>query len=184
MASTLSVAALLLTIWSLCITVWLMIVITNTVYQHGEEDCTDTYGTDVNSQQLPATVTTHFEPVLYASLSTPHSTSSPYRKRLLHYYSQIFRWPKDNQAILGNCTLVLLVWRVKSLQLLLRYYCDTHFFQRILIVWNTLTTNVTAQDTRLKKCFDLDVKILWPSVDKLTNRYSAWREIETDCECT
>lgn len=46
-------------------------------------------------------------------------------------------------------------------------------------MWNNL--NVTIQKAWVEKC-DLEVKIVQSSTDKLTNRYLAWKEIETDCE--
>jgi hypothetical protein len=156
-------AVVLLTVWSVCITVWLMIISANEVYKW--EDCR----TEEESQQ----------PFTSTSLSfKPHSHEDVViADRLLKYYSQIFYWPDIG---FEKCTLVLLVWHRAALHSLLRHYCSIGVFQRILVVWNNVTTPVHAIGRSVCK---IEVIIVKSSTDKLTNRYLAWKEIQTDCEC-
>lgn len=176
-----SVAALLavLTIWSTCISVWVIILKITDDNVHNIE-----IGSCRSKDNQTATSTLTSQPPHSPGASTPLSTisaspSNYVENRLLYYYSQLFYWSDDS---LEKCTLVLLIHQKEAVPSLLSHYCGIEILKRILLVWNNVDANASNYfQFWVKKCKS-DLKIIQPHTDKLTNRYLPWQEIETDCK--
>lgn len=170
MASSVTSLVALLTVWSVCITVWVVML---SVHNMDLKKCK-------RNKQTTSTIIT--SPWHSPGASTPHSTQAAslnVENRLLHYHSQIFHWSDDS---LEKCTLVLLILQEKAVIPLLKHYCGITILKRILLVWNNLDAAVPLAFKQWVKICKSGLKLIQPHTPKLTNRYLPWQEIETDCK--
>ena len=154
--SSMSICLLVITVWVLCATVWMVTSTTNSenfnCFSRRTSNSSTTH--DVN----PATV----------SLAT----------LLKQYSSKILGMSSHTEE---KCTMVMLaVYRqTTSVPRLLLHYCKSLLLQKIIVIWNA-SVPITAD---LSKQCVAELKLVLLNGSKLMSKYLPRKEIETDCKC-
>ena len=176
-ASTRSMALVAVAVWVIFGITW-MVILTKKGHDIVHNDCKSR-----REGAFPAITHSHDSSITH-NISTsgkPLGTQSVFNQRLKHYSSLIFKSTRSNHR--EKCTLVILTYkRVKILADVIKHYCSMNQFQKILIIWNDVSTTVPRSLYDLNQLCSADLKYIQSTQNKLTNRYLPREEIETDCK--
>ncbi len=177
MTSNVLLAVGVLVIWSMCITVWLVIF---------NSGCMNEVTLAATGRLRPAGIdnfTTQPPVSKKPTLPTTVSTPDILRNKLLYYSSRVLQ---QGGSAAENCTLVFLACRltgVNELFSLVNHFCivniDIAVFQKIIIMWNDVNEPIPTflKKRIINRCGGSDVKFV-----RAHSNFLSWQEIETDCE--
>ena len=100
---------------------------------------------------------------------------------LQKYTSEIFHPGIDLEK--EKCTMVMLTYkRINTLPDVLKHQCKVTFLEKILVIWNDVSTPVPKRLLDLSKSCETKLQFIREKENRLNNRFKPRPEIETDCK--